>query len=78
MQSKKKINLDKIFIIIGILVFFIAMVGFTINACASQNITLAWFLLGFVFLGSGFFLVGVILLIIRNKEKIKKYLEEIS
>lgn len=78
MKLKKKISLDKLFIILGIISFIISMLGFIINACTSSNVTLAWILLGFIILGSGLFLVGVIMLIVQNKDKIKKYLEEIS
>mgnify|MGYP003292146230 CR=1 FL=1 len=35
-------------IIIGLVVFFIAMLGFVINACTIQNIPLAWILLSFI------------------------------
>ena len=78
MQSKKKISLDKLLIIIGIVIFFISMIVFIINACTSRRVPLAWVLLAFIILGSGAFLIGIIILIIRNKEKIKKYLDEIS
>jgi hypothetical protein len=53
------------------------MFSFIINACTSQNISLAWFLLAFIILGSGLVLYGLILFIIHNKEKIKNYLNEI-
>lgn len=78
MQSKKKISIDKLLIIIGLVIFFIAIFGFVINACMNRNITLAWLLLGFIFLGSGAFLIGIIMFIAKNKDKIKKYLNEIS
>ena len=74
---KKKINLYTLFIIIGLVVFFIAMLGFVINACTIQNIPLAWILFSFIILGSGFVLVGLIMYLIKNKDKITKYLDEL-
>ena len=74
---KKKINLYTLFIIIGLVVFFIAMLGFVINACTIQNIPLAWILFSFIILGSGFVLIGLIMYLIKNKDKITKYLDEL-
>ena len=74
---KKKINIELILTIVGLVVFFIAMLGFIINACTIQNVSLAWLLFAFIILGSGLLLVGLILYIYKNKDKIKKYLDEI-
>ena len=77
LKLKKKINLNLLFIIIGLVVFFIAMLGFVINACTIQNIALAWVIFAFIILGSGLVLLGLILYLIQNKEKITKYLDEL-
>jgi hypothetical protein len=53
------------------------MFSFIINACTAQNITLAWILLIIILLSCILFVVGVILFLIKNKEKIRKYLKEI-
>ena len=74
---KKKIKIDIILIIISLILFFISMVSFIINACTIQNITLAWILLIIILSSCILFVVGVILFLIKNKEKIKKYLKEI-
>ena len=76
-KLKKKIKLELTFIIIGMILFFVSMLAFIINACTSQNLSLAWFLLAFIILGSGLVLYGLILFIIRNKDKIKNYLNDI-
>ena len=75
---KKKIKLEYILIIIGLILFFLAMLSFVINACTSQNVTLAWILFVFIMLGSAIFIWGIILFLIHNKDKIKKYLDEIT
>ena len=74
---KKKIKTDIILIVIGLILFFISMFSFIINACTAQNITLAWILLIIILLSCILFVVGVILFLIKNKEKIRKYLKEI-
>jgi hypothetical protein len=53
------------------------MLGFVVNACTAQNITLAWILLIMILISCVLFVVGVVLFLINNKEKIKKYLKEI-
>ena len=74
---KKKIKIELLFIIIGIILFFLSMLSFVINACTTQNVSLAWFLLAFIILGSGLVLYGLILFLLHNKDKVKKYLDEI-
>ena len=74
---KKKIKIDFILIVISLILFFISIFGFIINACTIQNITLAWVLLIIILTSCVLFVVGVILFLIKNKEKIKKYLKEI-
>lgn len=76
-KLKKKINLHLLFLIIGLIVFFLSMLGFVINACTIQNIPLAWILFSFIILGSGLVLVGLIMYLIKNKEKIQNYLDEL-
>ena len=53
------------------------MLGFVINACTIQKIPLAWILFSFIILGSGLVLVGLIMYLIKNKEKIQNYLDEL-
>jgi hypothetical protein len=53
------------------------MLAFVINACTIQNITFAWIMLGLIFLGSGMLLIGLILMLFKNKDKIKEYLDKI-
>ena len=77
-KLKKKIKLELILIIVGIIIFFLSMLSFVINACTLQNISLAWFLFAFIILGSGLVLGGMILFIMHNKDKIKNYLDEIT
>lgn len=77
LQLKKKINIQLLLIIIGLILFSGSMIGFIINACTIQNIPLAWVLFAFIILGSGLLLFGLILYIYQNKDKIKKYLDEI-
>lgn len=74
---KKKINIAYLLIIGGIVLFALSMLAFIINACTISNVPLAWVLLGLIFLGSGMLLVGLILIIFKNKDRIKKYLDEI-
>ena len=74
---KKKIKIDIILIVISLILFFISMLGFVVNACTAQNITLAWILLIMILISCVLFVVGVVLFLINNKEKIKKYLKEI-
>ena len=74
---KKKIKIDIILIIISLILFFISMLSFIINACTIQNITFAWVLLIIILTSCVLFIIGVIIFLIKNKEKIKKYLKEI-
>lgn len=76
-KLKKKIKVEIIFIICGLILFFISMLSFIINACTIQNIILAWILFAIILVGCILFIAGIILFIIGNKDKIKKYLEEI-
>ena len=78
MSSKKKIRLEMLLIVLGLVTFFLSMVGFVIDAVTIKNVTLAWILTAFIILGSGMTLLGMILFIIKNKDKIKKYIEEIT
>ena len=73
---KKKINLFYLLLIIGLVVFFLSMLLFVVNALTSKNITFAWLLFAFIILGSGLILVSLILYLIKNKERIKQYLEQ--
>ena len=74
---KKKINYITILIVSGIILFGLSMLAFVVNACTIQNIAFAWVMLGLIFLGSGLLLIGLILLLFKNKDRIKKYLDEI-
>ena len=78
MSLKKKIRLEMLLIVLGLITFFISMIGFVIDAVTIQNVTLAWILTAFIILGSGMTLLGMILFIKKNKDKIKKYIEEIT
>lgn len=78
MSSKKKIRLEMLLIVLGLVTFFISIVGFVIDAVTIKNVALAWILTSFIILGSGMTLLGMILFIIKNKDKIKKYIEEIT
>ena len=75
---KKKIKLEYILLVCGMLLFFLSMLSFVINACTIQNVSLAWFLFALIILGSALVLWGMILFIVHNKEKIRKYLDEIT
>lgn len=73
----KKINFISLLIILGFVIFGLSMIAFVINACTIQNIAFAWIMLALIFLGSGMLLVGLILLLYKNKDKIKEYLDKI-
>ena len=75
---KKKIKIELVLTIIGIAIFFIAMFGFIIDALTIQNVILAWFLFAFIILGVVLAMWGLILFVVKNKDKIKKYLDEIT
>ena len=75
---KKKFKLEIILILVGLILFFVSMLGFVINACLNQNITLAWILFAIIMIGTLLFISGIILFLIRNKDKIKKYINEIT
>ena len=77
-KLKKKIKLEFILLISGMILFFISMLSFVINACTIQNVSLAWFLFALIILGSALVIWGMILFILHNKEKIRKYLDEIT
>lgn len=77
MALKKKINYIIILIIGGIILFTLSMLTFIINACTISNVPLAWVMLGLIFIGSGMLLVGLILMLFKNKDKIKDYIEKI-
>ena len=74
---KKKTKKEIVLIIIGLILFFISMLSFIVNACTIQNIPLAWVLLTVIFISCILFIVGIVLFLINNKEKIKNYLKEI-
>ena len=74
---KKKINFISLLIILGFVIFGLSMIAFVINACTIQKIAFAWIMLALIFLGSGMLLVGLILLLFKNKDKIKEYLDKI-
>ena len=73
---KKKINLFYLLLIIGLIVFFLSMLFFVVNAITVQDITIAWLLFAFIILGSGLILVSLIVYLMKNKERIKQYLEQ--
>ena len=75
-KLKKKINLFYLLLIIGLIVFFLSMLLFIVNAVTSQDLTIAWLLCSFIILGSGLILVSLILYLIKNKERIKQYLKQ--
>ena len=76
-KLKKKTKKEIVLIIIGLILFFISMLSFIVNACTIQNIPLAWVLLTVIFISCILFIVGIVLFLINNKEKIKNYLKEI-
>ena len=75
---KKKIKKELILLIIGMMLFFLSMLSFVINACTIQNITLAWILFVLIMVACILVVWGFILFFINNKEKIRKYLDEIT
>ena len=78
MSLKKKSKPEILFIIIGLILFIIGMFGFVIDAVTVQNVIIAWIMFAVIMFGSTMMLCGLIYFIIRNKEKIKKYLNEIK
>ena len=76
-KLKKKTKKEIVLIIIGLILFFISMLSFIVNACTIQNIPLAWVLLTVIFISCILFIVGIVLFLINNKEKIINYLKEI-
>ena len=74
---KKKISLHLLLIIIGLIVFFLGMLSFIINACTTQNVSIAWLFFAFIILGSGSILTGLIMFLLKNKDNIKKYLDNL-
>ena len=76
-RLKKKIKFELILIVVGLIIFFISMLSFIINACTIQNVVLAWVLFGVIMLACILFIWGIILFLLHNKEKIKNYLDEI-
>ena len=77
-KLKKKIKKELILLIIGMMLFFLSMLSFVINACTIQNITLAWILFILIMVACILVVWGFILFFINNKEKIRKYLDEIT
>ena len=75
---KKKIKLEFILLIIGMMLFFLSMLSFVINACTIQNITLAWILFALIMIACVLVVWGLVLFVANNKEKIRKYLDEIT
>ena len=75
---KKKIKLEFILLIIGMMLFFLSMLSFVINACTIQNITLAWILFALIMIACVLVVWGLVLFVTNNKEKIRKYLDEIT
>lgn len=78
MKSAKKFSLYIILTIVGISIFIISMISFIVNACTIQNIPLAWVLFAFIILGSGTSIIGMILYIFQNKDKIKEYIDNLT
>ena len=76
-QLKKKIKFELVLTIVGLAIFFLSMLGFVIDALTIKNVTLAWILFAFIIVGSVIIMWGLILFLYKNKEKIKKYLDEI-
>ena len=74
---KKNCKSYYIILLISVFIFFGSMFGFIVNACTSQDVTLAWVLFALIMIGSTLMIVGFIVLIVSNKERIKKYLNEI-
>jgi CDP-diglyceride synthetase len=80
--KKRKIYLALTFI--GIVIFFISVISFMVLAYITNgNVTqthvrIAWVLFAFIALGSLMSLIGALLFILLNKEKIKDYLKKIS
>ena len=77
-QLKKKIKIELVLTIVGLLVFFLSMLGFVIDALTIRNVTLAWLLFAFIIIGSGLTMWGLILFLYKNKDKIKNYLNDIT
>ena len=75
---KKKIKIELVLTIVGLLVFFLSMLGFVIDALTIRNVTLAWLLFAFIIIGSGLTMWGLILFLYKNKDKIKNYLNDIT
>lgn len=75
---KKKTRIDIIFIIVGLVVFNLSIIGFVIDAVTTRNVVIGWILLAFIIAGSGMLLFGLIKYLLFNKDKIKKYLDEIT
>ena len=73
----KKINKDLIILFLGLIIFFISMLLFVINACMNKNITFAWILFALIIVGILLLIFGIVLYLIHNKEKIKKYFNDI-
>jgi len=78
MKSAKKFNLYIFLAVIGISLFIVSMTSFIVNACTIQNIVLAWVLFAFIILGSGISVIGMILYIFQNKDKIKEYIDNLT
>ena len=84
MSSTKKRRLYLSLTFIGIIIFFVSMISFMVLAYITNgNVTqthvrIAWVLFAFIALGSLMSLIGALLFILLNKEKIKDYLKKIS
>ena len=76
MSLKKKIKPEILLIVLGLVFFFIGIFGFVVDAVTTKNIVVAWIMFAIIMLGSATALTGMIYFIIKNKEKIKKYLNE--
>lgn len=78
MSLKKKSKPEIIFIVIGLVLFFIGMFGIIIDAVTLKNTVIAWIMVAIIMFGCTMTMVGLIYFVIKNKEKIKKYLNEIK
>ena len=72
-----KVTSCKIIVFSGILLFSVSMFLFILNACTKMNITWAWVLFGLMILAFILFIVGSILYVKFDFERIKEYFRKI-
>lgn len=78
MSLKKKSRPEIICIALGLIFFFIGIFGFIVDAVTTKNIVVAWIMFAIIMFGCMLTLAGMIYFVVKNKEKIKKYLKDIS